>query len=302
VAAIALLLALMALVACSGDDGGSGDGGDRPTVAVSTTILADVVTNIVGEWAEVVTIMAAGTDPHGFQPSAREAQAVREADALVINGAGLEEALRSLIDGARAEGVPTHEAISAVAVLPLPGGTDRTDPHFFTDPRRMVDAVDGIAAFLAEAVPALGGGALDGAVARYRDRLTTLDADVEQVLAGIDPQRRVLITSHEVFAYFADRYRFEVVGVVISGGSTGDASSAAELARLAEVIRTRRVPAVFTDASSPSALADTLAREVGGSVAVVELFTESLGPPGSGGATYEEVVRTNAARIAEVLG
>ena len=110
-----------------------------------------------------------------------------------------------------------------------------------------------------------------------------------------------MITNHEVFGYFADRYGFEVVGSIIPSGSTSDAASAGALADLAELIEQEGVPAIFADVSASDELAQTLAGEVG-DVAVVELFTESLGSVDSGGGTYLEMVRSNVDRIVSALG
>ena len=96
-----------------------------------------------------------------------------------------------------------------------------------------------------------------------------------------------------MFGYFADRYGFEIIGAVIPGGSTTDGASAGELAELAEQIEAEGVPAIFADTSSSEAWLDSLAGEVG-DVAVVELYSESLGEPGSDGATYVEMIRSNA--------
>jgi zinc/manganese transport system substrate-binding protein len=113
--------------------------------------------------------------------------------------------------------------------------------------------------------------------------------------------RRILVTNHEVFSYFADRYGFRVAGVVIPGGTTSAEPSAADLADLADVIRTEQVPAIFADSSSPTKLAEALADEVG-AVKVVELYSESLGEIGSDGGTYLDLLRTDATRIVDALG
>lgn len=313
-------LALLGVGACTG--GGSGGAGatpgGRPQIVVTTTILGDVVTGMLGERAVVSTIMPVGVDPHGFQPSAAQVAAMRAADALVTNGAGFEGALGDVIDGARADGVPVFEAISAVPQLRLgtddhdghddaghdgPDGPDdgMIDPHFFTDAGRMATAARGIATFLQRTIPALDTDAFRSDVERSAAALEELDATVESTLAVLPEQRRVLVTDHEVFGYFADRYGFRIIGTVIPSGSTSDGVSAADLTRLAHDIEAAGVTAVFTDASAPVRLADTLAAEVGGRVQVVELFSESLGEPGSGGASYAEMMQTNARRIAEAL-
>ena len=102
------------------------------------------------------------------------------------------------------------------------------------------------------------------------------------------------------FCLVVNHYDFEIAGVVIPGGSTTDAASAGELAELAEVIEEENVPAIFADTSSSDELITVLADEVG-EVAVVELYSESLGGPDSDGATYLDMVRANAQRISAAL-
>src|SRR5690606_33621147 len=134
----------------------------------------------------------------------------------------------------------------------------------------------------------------------YLAELHALVAEVTELLEPVPAERRVLVTNHDVLGAFAERFGFEVLGVIVPGGSTLAEPSAAELAALAEAVREAGVPAVFADATAPARLAEALADERRG-VAGVELFTGSLGEPGSGAATYLGMVRTNAARIAAPL-
>jgi zinc/manganese transport system substrate-binding protein len=325
---VALLLGPAALAGCGSDDAAADDG--RPTVVVTTSILGDVVEQLVGDAAHVEVIMPAGVDPHEMQASAQQANAMRSADALVTNGGGFEVGLEPTIEAAEAD-VPTVHALDHVDVLPFGEGEAHShehegegeeeeeghaeeeaghedehdhgsdDPHFFTDPDRMADAAEGIAAFLADEVPALATDEVADRAAAYVAELRDLATEVADTLAPIPAERRVIITNHEVFGYFADRFDFEVVGAVIPGGGTGAEPSAGQIDELAHVIEEEGVPAIFADASSPTRLAETLADEVGGDIEVVSLFTESLGDEGSGAESYVEMLRTNAERIAEAL-
>ena len=166
---------------------------------------------------------------------------------------------------------------------------------------RVRQAAEHLAAALVEEIPALDTDAYDTRVAAYLAELDELDAEVEAQLADIPTERRVLVTNHEVFGYFADRYGFEVLGVVIPGGSTLAETSAADLDELAHEIEEHQVPAIFADASAPTRLADALAAE-GAEVEVVELYSESLGEAGLPCAIYIGIIRTNAERIAAALG
>ena len=300
--------------ACGAEDPELGTD-NQPTVVVTTNILGDVVTNLTGGTVKVVEIMPVGADPHDFRASARQADAMRSADALIVNGAGFEEGLLDVIEGAEIDGVAVFEAIGAVTPIALgdDGHDDHDayenhngheqegiDPHFFTDPARMAVAVHAIADFLIDEIDEIDAVAVKSAAEAYQAELEALDEEIANLIALIPQARRVLVTNHEVFGYFAERYGFDVVGAIIPGGSTTDGASAGALAALAETNRGARVAVIFADVSSPTDLAQTLATEVG-DIEVVTLYSESLGEANSDGATYLDMIRANAERIAAAL-
>jgi zinc/manganese transport system substrate-binding protein len=291
----------------------------------------------VGEDATVAVVMPAGADPHEFQPSARQAAEMREADLLVTNGGGLEAGLDSTIEGAEDDGVAVFTALDHVDPLPGAAGSEHAegdhaeddhtedddgtgsagddddehdhdghdhgdiDPHFFTDPARMAVAAEALTAALVAESPELDTAVLRERADAYVAELRALDAEVEETVATVPDDRRVLVTTHDVLGYFADRYGFELLGSVLPSVTTEGAPSAADIDALAGAVEETGVPAIFADASAPTDLADTLADEVG-DIEVVELHTESLGETGSGADTYAGMIRTDAERIAAALG
>jgi zinc/manganese transport system substrate-binding protein len=293
------------------------------TVAVTTTVLGDVVSQLVGDLAEVVTIMPPGANPHDFQASARDAAQLADADAIIVNGGGFEEALLSVVRGAESDGVPVLDALELLADHAEPAEEDHGhedgeeegahedegeqghahdgDAHFFTDPLAVAAVVDGLAEALPEQVPGLDAAQLREQADALVADLEALHAEIESTLEVVPADQRVLVTDHDVLESFAERYGFEVVATVIPTGSTSDGVSGGALAELAEVLRATGVPAVFTEQTASAELADTLAAEVG-DVAVVPLYAESLGPEGSEAATYAAMMRVNAERIADALG
>lgn len=292
--ALAAVAAAATLAAAGCGGAGSSASGSGPTIVVTTTILGDVVTHLVGDEAQVEVLMPPNADPHEFSASARQATSMREADVIVTNGGGFEAGLDDAVAAAEDDGVTVFAALDAV---------DRRlddDPHFFTDPARMAEAARALADFLPGEVPALDTDAFRRQAGDYVAELEALDAEVEATLAPVPPERRKLVTNHDVFTYFADRYGFTVIGAVIPAVTTQAQPSAGELDELAATIQAAGVPAVFADTSSPDDLADALADEAGG-VEVVELYSESLGEPGSPGDSYAGMMRTNAQRIAEAL-
>ena len=291
------LAVLLAVSACGSTPAGEG----KPLVVVSTTVLGDLVAAVAGDDAEVEVLMPIGVDPHDFQPSAQQIGRIAAADLVVLNGLGLEERLAAAIDGAVGSGVTILEV--APAVDPLPWSADDSggslDPHVWLDPVRMADAAGLVASALAAIDPA---GDYLARGAAYAATLRDVDREIEQILADIPAAERLLVTNHAAFAYFAARYRFEVVGVVIPGGSTLAEPSSAQLAALVAVIRDRGVPAIFAETTQPTDLAAAIAAEAGTDVAVVQLFSESLGEPGTPAATLAGMLLENARRIAAALG
>ena len=318
---VTALFAVVSLVAagCSDDnDNENVSSADKPSIVVTTNILGDVVSNMVGDSFNVEVIMPPGSDPHDFQASAQQVEKMMSADLLVVNGANFEEGMLSVIESAEADGVMVFEAISVVSQLE--GSDDHghddheghddhddheghdhggIDPHFFTDPARMAVVVEELSEFLVANFPNVDQGFVSTAN-DYAQELIDLDEEVNEILSEIPQEGKVLVTNHAVFAYFADSYGFEILGEIIPSASTLSSANAQQLASLADELSSNSVKAIFADASASDTLARTLAAEVGG-IEVITLFTESLGEPGSSGANYIEMVKFNAQAIASGL-
>ncbi|MYH41668.1 MAG: zinc ABC transporter substrate-binding protein [Chloroflexi bacterium] len=171
------------------------------------------------------------------------------------------------------------------------------DPHFWFDPLRVKVAVDAIAARLAELDPDRGDDYRDAA-ASYKAELDELHGWTAQQVEAVPQERRLLLTSHESLGYFAALYGFDVVGVILST-TTEATPSAADLAELAHEIEELGVPAVFGETTVSERLAVTLADETG--VALVRLYSGSLGAEGSGAESYIGMVRANVTSIVDAL-
>lgn len=275
---------------------------ERPLVVVSTNILGDVVDRLVGDDVEVMTLMRPDADPHSFEISAQDAARLRTADLLVSNGLGLEEGLQQHIDAAVAEGVDSFVAGEAIAVLEYASGdaAGTPDPHFWTDPGRMIDVVEALAPCLS-ALSGVDAGGIDAHVDAYLAELAALEDDMTTAFETVPAERRALVTNHHVFGYLAERFGFRIVGAAIPGGTTLAAPSAADLADLVTAIEENDVPAVFAESSSPDRLMRALAAETDTHVEVVELYTESLTASGGGAEDYLTMMRENTQRIATGL-
>lgn len=275
---------------------------DRPLIVVSTNILGDVVDEIVGDQAQVVTLMKPNADPHSFEISAQEAATLREADLIVSNGLGLEEGLQQHLDAAAASAVPLFTAGDAIDVLDYSAGdaAGMPDSHFWTDPARMIEVVDALEPALAE-IAGIDLDALSADTEVYRDELESLDDDMTTAFATIPDSRRALVTNHHVFGYLAQRFDFTIVGAVIPGGTTLAAPSASDLADLVDAVEQTGVPTIFAESSSPDRLVQALAAEADVHVDVTELFTESLTDDDGGAPDYLTMMRVNTERIVSGL-
>lgn len=317
-----LLAASLAVAACG--TGGTTDpdaGAGPPLVVVTTTILGDVVANVAGDDATVEVLMPLGADPHEFEASAQQAALLRDADLVVANGLGLEEGLLDTLEAAEADGVRVFEIGPLLDPLPYAGpdvhdedeetaegddheeGTDHAhenglDAHVWMDPVRMARAVDLVAVELDQVA---GGDVLPRAAA-YRAELEALHEEIESMIDTIPPGDRTLVTNHFALGYYADRYGLEMLGTVIPAASTQAETSAAEFAGLVDLIRREGVPAIFASTTEPTALAESIAAEVGREVRVIELYTGSLGEDGSGAETYVGMMRVSTERIVAGLG
>jgi zinc/manganese transport system substrate-binding protein len=280
----------------------AGAAGEAPQVVVTTNILGDVTRSIAGEEATVTTLMRPNADPHSFEISVQEAARMDAADLLISNGLGLEEGLQQHLDRAIDAGVKSVVAGDHIDILDYTSAASggAADPHFWTDPGRMVDVVDAIEDALVE-VDGVNPEAVRAKADAYRDELAQLDEEMTDAFAAIPVQQRALVTNHHVFGYLAERFDFRVIGAVIPSGTTLAAPSAADLSDLATAIDEAGVHTIFAESSQPDRLVQVLASEVGVDVEVVELFTESLTEPGEGADTYLTMMRANSERIAQGL-
>jgi zinc/manganese transport system substrate-binding protein len=266
----------------------------------TTPILGDVVGDVVGADASVEVLVPVGADAHEFALSVRQTAALREADLIVASGLGFEAGLSAAIGAAEDDGVPVLRLGEELDPLSLDDGQDHElDPHWFTDPVRMAEAVELMVDALMEHADVEAN--VQDRAATVMNELRALDDEARSILAPIEPENRDLVMNHDGFGYFAERYDLTVAATLIPGGTTLAEATPRTLARVVDMIDDADVSAIFVDSSSSRDLAEALAEEVGRSVEIVELYTESLGEPGSDGDGYAEMIRANAERVADAL-
>jgi zinc/manganese transport system substrate-binding protein/manganese/iron transport system substrate-binding protein len=296
--ALGCALALFAgLAAACGDDDSSGSANGVRVVA-TTTVTADFVKQIGGDRVSLYSAQRPNVDPHDFEPSPKDINAFRDAAVIIHNGVGLEawfdDAIRS--SGAKAQLVDASEGITIRAGHGDGDEHESGDPHIWNDPRNAMKMVATIAHALSAADPA-GAATYEANLASYTAELQKLDAEIAGQLSALSNKK--LVTNHDAFGYYVDRYGLELVGTIIPSFDTSAELSATDIADLVAAIKTEGVKAVFSESSLPPKTAEAIAKEAG--VKVVEgedaLYGDGLGPKGSGSATYLEMMRHNTQTI-----
>ena len=172
------------------------------------------------------------------------------------------------------------------------------DPHVWMDPTLVAAWAEEIAEALAGVDPEHGADYAERAEA-LAGELHALDAWARERVAAVPRDRRILVTDHDVFGYFADRYGFTVLDTLIPGFSTVSEPSARHLANLREAIAEHGVPAIFVGLTVSSHVAQVIADDLG--IEVVSVYTGSLSEPDGPAATYQDFIRTNVERIVAAL-
>jgi ABC-type Zn uptake system ZnuABC Zn-binding protein ZnuA/ABC-type Mn2+/Zn2+ transport system permease subunit len=294
----AAMVAGAALAAVLAGCGGGGAGAARPgqlEVVATTTQVADFARAVGGTRAHVVQILHPNTDPHEYEPRPSDVRASAGAKVVLTSGDNLDRWMGNVIE--QSGGHPKVVDLGDAVPVRLPGESrgpeaSRYDPHWWHDPRNAAAAVAAIRAALTRADPA-GREAYARNAAAYLARVRALDRGIAACMGAVPAAQRKLVTDHDAFGYFAHRYGIAVVGAVIPSQTTQAQPSAGDVARLSRVIRRERVRAVFPESSINPKLAQAIARQTG-ATSDHTLYGDTLGPKGSGGATYLGMERANA--------
>jgi len=284
---------VMAFAGCG--DGGSGAGDTALSAVATTTQVGDFVRQVGGERVEVEQILEPNADPHDYEPRPSDAVALGDAELVFRSGGELDEWLGELIDSAGGDAQPLQLS-DAVRLTEREGAVD---PHWWQDPRNAVLAVNAIRDALAEADPA-GRGTYRRNAAGYVRRLRRLDSQVAGCIERVPPRQRKLVTTHDALGYYADRYGLEVVGAIVPSLSSQAQPSSKDTAELVDQVERLGVRAIFPESSLNPKLERAVARETGAEVGDA-LWADTLGPEGSGGATYIDSIQANTGSIVRGL-
>lgn len=290
------------------------EAGQPLNVVTTFSILDDLVRHVGGEAVVTHPLVGAGVDSHTYEPAPADVVTLADADLIFEIGLEYEPWLDGIYESSGSE-APRIALSEGVELLRVVDGHDEDtgqddeadhehgeiDPHIWHDVTNAITMVETIRDALIEADPA-NAATYEANAAAYIAELAELDAWVQEQVNTLPADQRKLVTSHESLGYYAHRYGLEIVGTAFGTLSTeaGD-PSAAEIAALIAEIQAQNVNAIFAENVANPDLMASIAAEAGVTLAPI-LYTDSLGPPGSGVETYIDLIRTNTTGIVSALG
>lgn len=282
---------------------------EKLQIVTTTTMITDLVKQIGREFVEVHGLMGPGVDPHLYKATASDLAQMQRADIIFYNGLMLEGTMSELFQQMGKRGKKVYAVTDKIPkdkLLIFNGSEGHPDPHTWFDPTLWSTTVDQVVEVLsqndsthAEEYKKRGDA--------YREQIMNAHEWAIKRLGEIPPAQKVLITSHDAFNYFGRAYGFEVVGV--QGISTVSEAGLADITKTVDLIRARKIKAIFVESSVPRANIERIATDSGAKVGA-ELFSDAAGTPGEMEtienesydlSTYIGMFRHNVHSIAEAL-
>ena len=267
--------------------------GEKMKVVASFSILGDMVEQVVGEHADVTTIVGPDADAHVYQPSVADARAVAEADVVFVNGLGFETWSETLIAESGTEG-ETHVATEGVTPLEVEG---EIDPHAWNSLRNGVIYVTNIANVMSAAMPEHAGDIKANAAA-YIAELEALDAEAKAKIAELPIDKRTVVTAHDAFGYLEAAYGLTFLAPV--GIDTEAEPSAKELAALISQLKAEGAGALFVENITSPALVKQISEETGIAIGG-RIYSDALSERGGPATSYLAMFEHNLGTLIEAL-
>lgn len=285
------LLLLLALLILS-----IGQAQDKIKIVTSASIFQDMAMNIGKEKVECFSIVPIGGDPHLYEPKPSDAQLVKSADIIMVNGLTFEGWINKLLENSGTK-AKIYTITEGVSVIKSDTYENAADPHAWMDANNGLIYIRNIKDALIEKDPANRAFYTQNYEA-YRKQIADLDEYISKAIKTIPEQKRVLVTSHDAFAYYGKRYGLELNA--LKGISTEAEIQMSDMVRVKNRISDSGVPAIFVESTIDPKVIRQIAKdnniEVGG-----ELFADSLGDKDSEGATYISMLKHNTDVIVNAL-
>lgn len=265
-------------------------------VISTVSIIADIASNIVGETADIEMIVPIGGDPHLYEATPRDARLVQSGDIFFINGLTFEGWIEELIDNSGSS-APSYIVTEGVNAIGSSKYENSYDPHAWMDVSNVYVYAKNIKDAMVQHFPEHTE-IYEKEYASYLSELKELHAYVQKEINSIPKQQRILVTSHDAFAYYGKQYGIDVEAIL--GISTEAEARSSDVVRVAKVIKEKNVPAIFIESTVNPKMIKRLADDNGVPVGG-ELFADSLGTPDGEAGTYIDMIKSNTDVIVDAL-
>ncbi|MCW2098274.1 UNVERIFIED_ORG: zinc/manganese transport system substrate-binding protein [Pseudomonas psychrophila] len=270
----------------------------KPIEAVASfTVIADMVQNVGGDHVHVTSLIGPNGDPHAYEPTPNDAQALKRADLVFVSGLHLEGWLDRLIKASGYQGQPVVLSNGIKTRSMEEDGKRITDPHAWNSAANGVVYVRNIISALQKADPA-NASDYQAKGEQYIQQLEQLDAYARAQVQAIPSDKRKVLTSHDAFGYFGDAYGVTFLSPL--GFSTETEASAADVGKLIKQIKQEHVSTYFFENSSDPRLVKQIA-DASGAKPGGELYVESLSPADGPAPTYAQMFRYNVDKLTAAM-
>lgn len=270
----------------------------EPLKVVATfSILADFVKQI-GREHVVVSIVGPNSDAHIYEPTPQDVKKIHKADTIFTNGLSFEGWLSRLIETAGCNG---YIVVSTAGITPrLLNDPDEgvvEDPHAWHDVLHVKKYIQNITEALVKIDPARHF-VYEKNAKNYLAELDKLHQHIVTEIGNIELGKRKIITAHDAFGYFGDRYNVSFLAPV--GISTEAEPSVQDIVSLIETIRTHKIKTIFVENISNPKMIHQIAEETGAEVGGV-LYSDALSELDEPGATYLKLMYHNVGLFVQAM-
>jgi iron/zinc/copper transport system substrate-binding protein len=297
---LSLTMFILLLTACSNVTKGEADN-DKLKIVATYSIIADMTENIVGEKAEVYSMVPIGTDPHMYDPLPKDTSKVSNADLVFYNGLNLETGkgwFKDLLDVTNKKEVAFAVSDEVTPMfLTEKGKETQEDPHAWLDIQNAIKYVDIITKHVIEKDPDNKDFYLNNQ-SEYVKKLNELDQYAKEAVEKIPQEKRILVTSEGAFKYFSKAYGFK--SAFIWEINTDSQGTPEQMKNIINIIDENQVPALFLETSVNPKTMETISNETGVPIHS-KIFTDSLAKKGEEGDTYLKMIKWNIDKVIEGL-
>jgi manganese/iron transport system substrate-binding protein len=300
------------------------------SVVASYSVLCDLVEAVAVDRVDLNCLIDPAQDPHVYEGTPRDRQAIEQADLVFYGGLDFEPAIVAMI-GATDTPAPKIALHEEAVPEPIMGHHDHghsqdhdhddydhghshdhdhshdhadddlvPDPHVWHDVNNTIRMVEIIESNLAE-LDTENAEFYGSNAAVYIDKLEQLHAWIPEQIATIPENQRRLITTHDALGYYAEAYGLTVEGTLL-GISTEEEPTAATVKSLSDSIKAEGVPTIFAELTADDRVLQTVANEANVTVSEKPLIADGLGDRGTPEGTYVGMMEYNTCVIVEGLG